>query len=64
MVVFGSDNNQSVATLDRRREFRVFHLLACIIQFHWQPTDIDQLRLDICASACLLKYEMRDVLAS
>src|SRR2546430_12345596 len=63
VIVFGRDNDQPVAAIDHRRERWVLHLLACIIQFHWEFAHIDQFRLHIRALLCLLKNETRDVLA-
>src|SRR5256886_16867827 len=63
VIVFGRDNDQPVAAIDHRRERWVLHLLACIIQFHWEFAHIDQFRLHIRALLCLLKNETCDVLA-
>ena len=63
MIVFGSYDDESVATRDGRRELRVLHLLAGIIEFQRKLAHIDQLRLYASALLCLLKNKARDVLA-
>src|SRR6266487_5672684 len=64
MIVFGRYYDESVATLDGRRELWVLHLLACVIEFHWKLAHVDQLRLDIRAFLRLLKNKTRSVFTS
>src|SRR5205814_3460720 len=63
MIVFGHNENDSIAPLDRRRECCIFHLLSGVIEPHRKLAHVDQLRLHIYVFLCLLKNKMRDVLA-
>src|SRR5204862_3866849 len=60
---FRYNEDDSVAALDRRREYRIFHLLSRIIEPHRKLAHIDQLRLHIHVFLCLLKNKTSDVFA-
>src|SRR5205823_8712415 len=58
MIVLGRDYDETVATLDRVCEFRVLHLLAGVIEFHWQRAHIDKFRFHVFSLFRLLKNEL------
>src|SRR4029077_11943922 len=64
MIVFGSYYDESVTTLDGRRELWVFHLLASVIEFHRKLAHVDEPCLDLRTLLCLLKDKARSVFAS
>src|SRR2546430_4673844 len=63
MIVFRRHYDESIATFDCRLKLWILHLLACVIEFHWQLAHIDQFRLHIRTFLRLLKNETPDVLA-
>src|SRR2546429_3557173 len=63
VIVLRRYDDETVAALDRRRKFRVLHLLTSVIELHRQRTHIDEFRFHAGALFCLLKNKPRSVFA-